>query len=82
MDFKTGKTVEIVKEFLANGGDKFEINHFFEDYESKKDETKFEISLDKSFEMHEVDLDKIKETIDKNYNFDINEIKKDYEREF
>ena len=26
MDFKTGKTVEIVKEFLANGGDKFEIN--------------------------------------------------------
>jgi hypothetical protein len=32
--------------------------------------------------MHEVDLDKIKETIDKNYNFDINEIKKDYEREF
>lgn len=26
MDFKTGKTVEIVKEFLANSGDKFEIN--------------------------------------------------------
>ncbi len=26
MDFKTGKTVEIVKEFLAGGGDKFEIN--------------------------------------------------------
>lgn len=26
MDFKTGKTVEIVKEFLANGGNKFEIN--------------------------------------------------------
>lgn len=26
MDFKTGKTIEIVKEFLANGGDKFEIN--------------------------------------------------------
>jgi hypothetical protein len=65
-----------------SSGDKFEINHFFEDYESKKDETKFEISLDKSFKMHEVDLDKIKETIDKNYNFDINEIKKDYEREF
>ena len=65
-----------------SSGDKFEINHFFEDYESKKDETKFEISLDKSFEMHEVDLDKIKETIDKNYNFDINETKKDYEREF
>ena len=65
-----------------SSGDKFEINHFFEDYESKKDETKFEISLDKNFEMHEVDLDKIKETIDKNYNFDINEIKKDYEREF
>lgn len=65
-----------------SSGDKFEINHFFEDYESKKDETKFEISLDKSFKMHEVDLDKIKETIDKNYNFDINETKKDYEREF
>jgi hypothetical protein len=65
-----------------SSGDKFEINHFFEDYESKKDETKFEISLDKNFEMHEVDLDKIKETIDKNYNFDINETKKDYEREF
>ena len=26
MDFKTGKAVEIVKEFLAAGGDKFEIN--------------------------------------------------------
>ena len=65
-----------------SSGDKFEINHFFEDYESKKDETKFEISLDKNFEMHEVDLDKIKETIDKNYSFDINETKKDYEREF
>ena len=26
MDFKTGKIVEIVKEFLANGGNKFEIN--------------------------------------------------------
>lgn len=26
MDFKTGKTIEIVKEFLANSGDKFEIN--------------------------------------------------------
>ena len=65
-----------------SSGDKFETNHFFEDYESKKDETKFEISLDKNFEMHEVDLDKIKETIDKNYNFDINEIKKDYEKEF
>lgn len=26
MDFKTGKAVEIVKEFLAGGGDKFEIN--------------------------------------------------------
>ena len=26
MDFKTGKTVEIIKEFLAAGGDKFEIN--------------------------------------------------------
>ena len=26
MDFKTGKTVEIVKEFLHGGGDKFEIN--------------------------------------------------------
>lgn len=26
MDFKTGKTVEIVKEFLAGGGDKFEVN--------------------------------------------------------
>lgn len=26
MDFKTGKIIEIVKEFLANGGDKFEIN--------------------------------------------------------
>lgn len=26
MDFKTGKTVEIVKEFLSNNGDKFEIN--------------------------------------------------------
>ena len=26
MDFKTGKAVEIVKEFLANSGDKFEIN--------------------------------------------------------
>jgi hypothetical protein len=26
MDFKTGKTVEIVKEFLANSGDKFEVN--------------------------------------------------------
>lgn len=26
MDFKTGKTVEIVKEFLAGSGDKFEIN--------------------------------------------------------
>ena len=65
-----------------SSGDKFEINYFFEDYESKKDETKFEISLDKSFKMHEVDLDKIKETIDKNYSFDINKIKKDYEREF
>ncbi len=65
-----------------SSGDKFEINYFFEDYESKKDETKFEISLDKSFKMHEVDLDKIKETIDKNYDFDINETKKDYEREF
>ena len=26
MDFKTGKTIEIIKEFLAGGGDKFEIN--------------------------------------------------------
>lgn len=26
MDFKTGKTIEIIKEFLADGGDKFEIN--------------------------------------------------------
>lgn len=26
MDFKTGKIIEIVKEFLANGGNKFEIN--------------------------------------------------------
>lgn len=26
MDFKTGKTIEIIKEFLANSGDKFEIN--------------------------------------------------------
>ncbi len=26
MDFKTGKTIEIIKEFLAAGGDKFEIN--------------------------------------------------------
>ena len=26
MDFKTGKIIEIVREFLANGGDKFEIN--------------------------------------------------------
>lgn len=26
MDFKTGKTIEIIKEFLAGGGDKFEVN--------------------------------------------------------
>ena len=26
MDFKTGKIIEIVREFLANGEDKFEIN--------------------------------------------------------
>lgn len=26
MDFKTGKTIEIIKEFLAGGGDRFEIN--------------------------------------------------------
>ena len=26
MDFKTGKIIEIIKEFLANSGDKFEIN--------------------------------------------------------
>ena len=63
-----------------SSGDKFEINHFFEDYESKKDETKFEISLDKNFEMHEVDINKVKETIDKTFDVKLQE-KKEKENE-
>ena len=63
-----------------SSGDKFEKNNYFENYENKDNNIKFEITLDKSFKMHEIDINKVKETIDKTFDVKVQE-KKEKENE-